>query len=576
MNLKTIGVLLPVLLPLGFAACAQVPAKVGDEASQATAPSEARQPVLPEQDLTQLMLFDFLLGETALQRGSSEIAVSTYLGLAKSTRDPRVAQRATEVALQSRRPVAALEAATIWVELDPDSIPARQTVTALLVNASKLDLAQPHLEKLLASEGANIGRAFMQLNNLLARNTNKAETLALVQRLALPYPNLAEAHFAVAQAAWLANRFEVALAAMKQVVALRPEWELAVIYQGQILQRSSTASAIEFFESYLGAHPAAKDVRLSYARMLVTDKKISQARVQFQQLLTEHPANADIALAVGLLSMELRDFDAAEANFKKVLELGYKDPGTARFYLARVYEETKRIDTAMEWYRSVEGGDQYLPAQAKYAGLLAKQGKMGEARKHLQQLPAENNQQRAQLILAEAQLLRDTGAYQEVFNLLSSSLEKLPNYPDLLYDRALVAERLGKVDVMEQDLRKLIQLKPDYAHAYNALGYSFADRSYRLPEALELIEKAVKLAPDDPHIIDSLGWVHYRIGNLKEGIKYLNQAFAIRPDPEIAAHLGEVLWKQGEKEAAKKIWQTALKSDPDNEVLLKTIKKFMP
>jgi len=572
MNLK----FFVALLSLGFTACAQIPAKVADETSTVTAPLEAKQPVFPEQDLTPGMLFDFLLGETALQRGSPEIAVSTYLGLAKSTRDPRVAQRATEVALHLRQPAAALEAVTIWVELDPESILARQTVTALLVNLGKLSQAQPHLEKLLASEGANIGLAFTQLNNLLARNVNKTETLALVQRLALPYPNLAEAHFAVGQAAWLANRFEVALAEMKQAVALRPDWELAAIYQGQILQRSSPASAVEFFEGYLGVHPAAKDVRLGYARMLVADKKISQARSQFQQLLTAHPANADIALAVGLLSMELRDFDAAEASFKKVLELGHKDPGTARFYLARVYEETKRMDMAMEWYRSVEGGDQYLPAQAKYASLLAKQGRMSEARKHLQQLPADNNQQRAQLILAEAQLLRDAGAHQEVFNLLSSSLEKLPNYPDLLYDRALVAERLGKVDVMEQDLRKLIQLKPDYAHAYNALGYSFADRGHRLPEALALIEKAVKLAPDDPHIIDSLGWVHYRMGNLKEGIKYLNQAFAVRPDPEIAAHLGEVLWKQGEKEEAKKIWQTALKSDPDNEVLLKTIKKFMP
>ena len=572
MNLKIIGLLLPV----GLAACAQVPAKTEVKVDKPEEQVVARQPILPEQELTQLMLFDFLLGETALQRGRPEIAVSTYLGLAKSTRDPRVAQRATDVALHSRQPAAALEAATIWLELDPDSIIARQTVAALLVNAGRLDDARPHLERLLASEGNNISAAFMQLNNLLARHANKAATLALVQQLAQPYPKLAESHFAVAQAAWLANQLDVALTEVRQAATLRPDWELAAIYQGQILQRTSGASALEFYEGFLKTYPKARDVRLNYARTLVAEKKFSQARSQFQKLLEEHPANADVALAVGLLSMELRDFDIAETNFKKVLELGYKDTGTVRYYLARIYEDTGRIAAAMEWYRSVADGDQYLPAQTKYAGLLAKQGKMDEARKYLQQLPATNNQQRAQLILAEAQLLREAGAHREVFELLGSGLEKLPNYPDLLYDRALAAEKIGKTTIMEQDLRKLIQLKPDYAHAYNALGYNFADRGSRLPEALDLIEKAIKLAPDDPHILDSLGWVHYRMGNLKEGLKYLNQAYASRPDPEIAAHLGEVLWMQGAKEEAKKVWQAALKSNPDNEVLLKTIKKFMP
>ncbi len=571
MNFKLLGSLLPFCL----VACAQIPGKAVVEVDKLEEQSEVGQLELPKQDLTAPMLFDFLLGETALQRGDSEIATESYLRLAKTTRDPRVAQRATEVALLSHKPVMAMAAATIWVELDPNSVVAHQTIAALLVSAGKLDEARPHLDKLLAVEG-DVSKFFMQLNNLLVRNVDKTETLELVQQFAEPYPELPEAHFAVSQAAWLANQFDIAQQQMKIVLTLRPDWEMAAIHNGRILRRISSASAIEFYESYLETYPKANKTRITFARMLVAEKNYIKARSQFQQLLTENPENANVALAVGLLSMELQDFDAAEENFKKTLELGYKDLNTIRFYLARIYEKTQRIDMAMEWYRSVTRGNQFLSAQIRYAFLLSKQGKLSEARKHLQQLPVKNDQQRAHLIVTEAELLREAGAHQEVFYLLSNGLEKLPDYPELLYDRAMAAEKIGKLDVLERDLRKLIQLKPDHAHAHNALGYSFAEHSNRLPEALELIEKAIKLSPEDPYIIDSLGWVYYRMGNLNKGVSYLKQAFVIKRDPEIAAHLGEVLWMQGTKEEAKEVWRSTIKSHPGNEVLLNTMKKFMP
>jgi tetratricopeptide (TPR) repeat protein len=207
--------------------------------------------------------------------------------------------------------------------------------------------------------------------------------------------------------------------------------------------------------------------------------------------------------------------------------------------------------------------------------MLSKNGRMNEALQHLEHLPVTNDQQRTQLIVAEAQLLREAGDYQKAFRLLSSGLDKYPDSPDLLYDRALAAEKIGKTDLMERDLRKLIKLKPDHAHAYNALGYGLAEHTSRLREALELIEKAVALSPNDPYIMDSLGWVHYRLGNLNQGLSYLKQAFGMNQDPEIAAHLGEVLWVQGTKDEAREIWQSALKNHPDNEVLLSTMKKFM-
>jgi len=572
MNFKLLGLLLPFCL----VACAQLPEKsVVEVDREKEQKSKIGQLKLPKQDLTAPMLFDFLMGETALQRGDRDVASESYLRLAKITRDPRVAQRATEVALLSRKPIQAMDAAKLWVELDSNSVIAHQTIVALLVSNDRLDEARIHLDRLLDLEDDPV-KFFMQLNNLLVRNADKIETFQLVQQFAKPYSEMPEAHFAVAQAALLAGQFETARQQMKLVLALRPDWEMAAIYNGRILHRASSASAIEFYENYLQTYPKANKTRITFARMLVAEKNYNMARGQFQQLLAQSPGNANVALAVGLLSMELRDFDAAEKSFKKAVEFGYKDLNTIRYYLGSIYEKTHRLDKAMESFRSVARGNQFLPAQIRYAYLLSKQGKLSKARKHLQQLPVKSDQQRAHLIVTEAEFLREAGAHQEVFDLLSNGLKKLPDYPELLYDRAMAAEKIGKIDILEKDLRKLIQLKPGHAHAHNALGYSFAEHGNRLPEALELIEKAIKLSPEDPYIIDSLGWVHYRMGNLNKGISYLKQAFVIKPDPEIAAHLGEVLWMQGTKEEAKKVWRSTIKSHPDNEVLLNTMKKFIP
>jgi tetratricopeptide (TPR) repeat protein len=568
--------ILCVLLLFGLTACAQIPTKEEtEETGESTEQEEISQLNLPRQELTAPILFDFLVGETALQRGNLDIAVSRYVKLAKSTRDPRIAKRATEIALHAGNPFAAEQAAIMWLELDPDSVDARQTIAALLVNLGKLDAARPHLEKLLASEKDSIGNAFMQLNQLLSRNPNKVATLQLIQQLSQPYADLPEVHFTISQAAWFANQHPLALDEMQRALALRPDWEIAAVHNGRILQRISSADASEFYRSYLKKYPAANEVRIAYTRVLISDNHSDLAREQLQQLLDKNPEDAEVMLAIGLLATEMGDFDITEMSFKKALDLGYKDPNAVHFHLAQIYEEIGRPDMAMESYQMVKSGGRYLPAQIRYADLLAMKGYLKEAREHLQKLPATNDQQTAHLILAEAQILRRSKAHQEAFDLLNNGLKKLPDYPELLYDRALAADKLGKFKVLEQDLRKLIQLKPDNAHAYNALGYSLAERGDQLPEALKLIRRAAELSPEDPYIMDSLGWVYYRMGNFVDGLNYLNLAFATRPDPEIAAHLGEVLWVQGAKEDAKDIWRSALEKDPDNEVLLETVQRFI-
>jgi tetratricopeptide (TPR) repeat protein len=571
-NFKLLGLLLPLIL----AACAQLPAKVDSGKREGSAEqTKISQTDLPKQELTAPMLFDFLLAEVALQRGYPEIALKNYLKITQAAQDPRFAQRATEIALNLREPFAAEKAVSLWTQLDPGSLNANQAAAALLVNMGRLDEARPHLEMLLASDDSAVDDAFMQLNKLLAIHTDKVASLKLVQQLAEPYPDLPEAHFAVSQAAWLAEYYEIALNAMKQALTLRPDWEIAAVYQGQILRRMHYADVAAYYKDFLDEYPKANEVRAAYVRMLIAEQDYDSARAQLQQLLVENPDNADIALTIGLLSMELRDFDLTETHFKKALGLGYKDPSSIHFYLAQIYEETQRSDLAIASYRKVKTGDRFIPAQIRYAALLAEKGELNAARQHLQQLPAVNDQQMAHLILAEAQLLRQLGEHQQVYDLLDDGLKKLPDFPELLYDRALAADKIGKFDILERDLRRLIQLRPESAHAYNALGYSLAERGDRLPEALKLIKKAVALSPDDAYIMDSLGWVYYRMGNIQEGLNYLNLAFAARPDPEIAAHLGEVLWVKGAKEDAKKIWQSVLRDNPDNEVLLQTMERFL-
>ena len=574
--------LILLLSCMAITACAQQPSQqpAGEQSKPAprvvVAKPEPRKLALPYVELSEDLLFKLMLAEVAVQRGQPHIAVQAYLELTRETRDPRIAQRATEVAWNARFTSAALEAAGIWLQADPGSAQARQIVAALLVNQSQLAEAQTHLAKWLAADQDNIGENFLQLNSLFARHKDKAAVLKLIQALAKPYPQLPEARLAVAQAASNAGEQQVSLDEARAALKLRPDWEIAALFVAQALQRRSDAEAMRYLGEYLEAHPKARVIEPHVARLLVNAKLFAEARKQFEVLTAEFPDNADVAMAVALLAIQANDYDAAETQLKRVLELDYKEPDVARYYLGQLNEEHKRFDEALKWYSAVTQGEQYVNAQARYAGILARQGKLPEAREHLQKATAQDNQQRAQLTQAEAQLLRDANQHQAAFDLLGAVLEQMPNYPDLLYDHAMAAEKVDRIDVLEGNLKRLIQLRPDHAHAYNALGYSFADRNQRIEEAYGLIETALKLAPEDPFIMDSMGWVLYRMGRNKEGLGYLEKAFKLRPDAEIAAHLGEVLWVLGQRDQARKVWTEALKGHPNNELLQSTLKRFVP
>lgn len=556
-----------------LSACASVPENTAPTVAPPVIAQEIQRPDPPKQALTSQTLYSILLAEIAWQRGEPALATRAYQDLLQKTQDYRVAERAAQIALSAQNADEGLLAAQRWLELEPASIGARQTVAGILVSKGNLVQAKPHLQKILAAEGTNVGQGFLFLHKLLARHPNKAEVLTLVQDLARDYPNLPEAHLAEARAAWNAENKPLALQAIDVALAQRPAWEDAALFKAQLLQNISNAKALEFYNTYLRAYPKARDVRLAFARFLVQEKQYPAAREEFKRLSADFPEQADVPLAIGLLSMQLQDYDGAETYLRQALERGVKDDDAVRFYLGQLNEERKRWDEARQWYEAV-GGPQGFNAKLRIAGLLARQGKLAEARSYLQGLEVTTNQQRSQVISAEATLLRDAKQYREAFDVLGRALEKLPNHPDLLYDYAMAAEKIDRIEVLEVSLKKLIEVKPDNAHAYNALGYTLADRTTRFEEAKRYLEQAIKLAPNDAFILDSLGWLQYRMRDHAQAIATLRQALQVRADPEIAAHLGEVLWESGERQEAKKVWDSALKEHPEHEALLAALQKY--
>jgi tetratricopeptide (TPR) repeat protein len=558
------------LLPALIAAAMALPV-LAQDAPDSPEPATT---TLPKQELTPRILYEFLLAELAGSRGQVGVSLEAYMDLARSTRDPRIARRAAEIAMFARRYDAALEATRLWSEAAPESPQPRQMLIALQAATGRDADLEATLAPELAAAGKNVGVPLLQLNRALARYPDKKAAQALVDRLTAPYLGVSEAHFARAQAAHAANDTPRALTELDQAIALRPDWEPAVLARAQMTRDSGEATRI--LSKFVAANPAAREARLAYARNLVSTKQFAEARQQFKLLLADNPDNGDVVYAVAVLSLQLNDVAEAEKQLKRLIEMNHGESDAARLYLGQIAEERKQPEEALRWYGEVTSGSQYLPARLRVAQLLVRQQKLDEARRTLQETSAATPGERAQLLIAEAQLVRDAGRQNDAYTILTDALKSQPDQPDLLYEAAMMAEKLGKIDDAEPLLRHLIAVRPDHAHAYNALGYSLADRNTRLDEAQQLIEKALQLAPDDPFILDSKGWVLYRRGDLPGALDVLKKAFGLRADPEIAAHLGEVLWALGRKDDARQTWGEAMKTSPGNETLVGTVRKFEP
>lgn len=574
--MKLITLLAP-LVALATGACAQTPKSAPVPDAQSQAPAAVRSaPKASASGLTPDILNQFLFAEIAGQRGELKLAADAYVDLAYKTRDARIARRATEVALYSRQTNGAMRAAKLWLELEPDSVKARQTWVSMLVGVGRLTDAKPYLQDMLQQSARPVGETFMQLHSLLSRNKDKRAVLDLMEELAGAYASVPEAHLAVAQAAWQAGQTDHAGQSLDTALRLRPGWEAVALFKGKVLSAKGDDAVLSYWRDYLVQNPAAGQVRMAYAQQLARSGKFPEARGEFERLLQATPGNPEVFAAIGLLAMQMNDLDGAEKHLRLSLDHGHPDPGAIRMYLGQLDEGRRRYEDALGWYRAIQDGKQAFEARMREAVVLAKLARVDEALRLLKGLSAEDDGERVALYQNEAQVLREARDHEGAFAALDRGLQALPDNPELLYDRAMAAEKVNRLDVLEKDLRRLIELRPEHAHAYNALGYTLADRTGRIEEAIALLRKALELAPEDPFILDSMGWALYRAHRLDDAIGYLRRALRGRDDPEIAAHLGEVLWQRGDREEARQLWQGSLKAHPDNESLRETLSRFQP
>lgn len=535
------------------------------------------------------IFYQLLVGELSAQSGDNGPAYSLMLDAARKANSPRLYERAVEIAYRARNGEAALEAALAWSRAFPSSKEANRYQLQILLGLNKVVETQEPIKRELA--GLATTERIASINMLpryFARTTDKKLAATVVEKaLALELVNRI-----TGPAAWTsvgairlqADDLDGALEAVRRGVALDPMAQEPVMLALSLLGPKAPAA-----EAVVRKHLAtqsAPDVRMAYARSLAALQRFAEAYLQTQLLTTEKPDLADAWLMRGSLELQDANLAQAEASLKTYVGLNpqptddSQSPTMGRalvqayLMLAQVAEQGHRLDDAKTYLDAIDSPTDALRVQRRYAGILARQGKLEEARTVIRKVPEMQASDAVDKISAEVQLLRDNRQYATAYELLLEATRSYPNEAELLYDQAMLAEKLGKADEMETLLRKVIQAKPDYHHAYNALGYSLADRNIRLGEARQLITQALEFAPNDPFIIDSLAWVEFRSGNAAEAIRLLQGAYLARPDADIAAHLGEVLWSVGQREQASAIWKEGVGLNPQNETLQETIRRL--
>jgi tetratricopeptide (TPR) repeat protein len=366
----------------------------------------------------------------------------------------------------------------------------------------------------------------------------------------------------------------IAAQAIDRALALKPGWEQAILLKVEILAKDTPDRAADYLVELLRIEPDSKAALSALAQVRIRQKQYAEAAAILDKLWENDKGNHEYQFGMAMLAIQMKDWARAESLFEELKRADYGDDGIVDFYLAQIAEETGRYELAFERFKEVPEGERGWLAKLRAGLMLGKLGRLDEARVYLAELPAVAVDQQVQVQQTQAQVLRDAGNNAKAYAILVAALDKYPDDPDLLYDVAMVAEKLDKIDVVEERLSRLIELKPTNAHALNALGYTLVDRTTRVSEGLALVERALVLAPDDPFILDSVGWANFRMGKLDEAERHLRRAMEQRPDPEIAAHLGEVLWAKGDRARAQDVWQSQLKTTPDNAVLQETVRRL--
>ena len=543
----------------------------------AQAPAESEYPIRPVMQPSPRaeLMYQVLAAELAGKRDQLNVALDHYRKLAVASDDPQVAERAAMLALLMKDNPAALELTQRWRALATASDPARQALALALLRNGQVAEAAGHLEAVRqAAIKRDKQQGFATVASLLSQVEDKQAALRVMQQFGARYPRSAFAQYYQAMLAAAAGDRALALASLDRALGQNPKMVLAHLLRTRLLMdQGDRKAALAGLAKAVATLPRDRNLRMNYARLLVDAGQLNKARREFATLLNQNPKDADSVYALGVLATETRQFDLAESYFVELIKRNVR-LADAYFELGRIEEQRGDYAKANEWYGRVSGEERYLTAQLRKGVMLAKAGDTAAFTQHFETLRRDQPQNSITLYLAEAEALREAERFLEAFDTLDRGLALHPNDKELLYARALAAEKLDRLDVLERDLRAILAADPKNGQALNALGYTLADRTNRYPEALGYIEQALELLPDDAAVLDSMGWVQYRLGDHAKALEYLRRAYQANPDAEIAAHLVEVLWETGQREEARRIWRDTLKNNPDNPHLLKLKEKM--
>ena len=568
------------------------PESLAPAAPSSLAEARAAQESAPLSLLDSALFYELLLGEITAQDGEPAAGFALMLDAARKTSDAQLYQRATDIALQARSGDAALQAAMAWKQALPASREANRYVLQILIALNRIpDTLEPLKTELNMAPDAERIAVITAVPRAYVRASDKKLAATVVEGALAGYLS----NPATASTAWTtAGRMRLAAgdnagaleaAQRGQAADARAEGPAVVALE---LMDPKLPEAEALVQKYLDDREnttakALPEIRMAYARALLDAQRYAEATAQLQIVTRDKPEYPEGWLVLGTLQLQDNQLAQAQTSLERYIALaqpktpeGASNPGLAQAYLSlsQLAEKRKDYAAAEAWLSKIENSSDLAQAQTRRASILASQGKLEEGRRLLRQLPERTPEEARLKLNAEIGLLREFKQYRQAHEVLAQALLKTPDDADLLYEQSMLAEKLGSLDEMERLLRQVIKLKPDYHHAYNALGFSLADRNVRLPEARELIRKAVQYAPADPFIKDSLGWIEFRLGNKLEAVQLFETAYKAKPDAEIAAHFGEVLWSLGQRDRAMAIWKEGQLINPENETLRETLKRL--
>lgn len=567
-----------IIIACAVAGCASAPEQETNlnatpVVEEVTAAQEQEQE--PETSIEPRVLYLLMAAELAGQRNQYGLALDGYLQAAKLVDDPRIAERATKIALFLKDAARTEEAADLWLEREPDNLTARRIATlAALRNADK-DEAVEHLEASLEQDPAGFEYTLMEMSKIMEKDGKDDFVYGVLDELAIRHPDQADIYYVQALLAARMKNLELAREKNNEVLKIQPDWGKALILQAQLAgQAGDLAEARKYLERALEQAPDDDRLRKMLAQVLVESKAYDDAVTLYQDYLKENPEDGESLFSIALIYLQQDKLDEGEEYLKKLLH----DPvweSQASFYLGRVELNRGDNDDALVWFDKVTQGPFVFDSRLAAVSLLMKQKRFVETEKRITDLEQEFPEKALRILLLRAELFSETGLQQDAFDMLTEALQHYPDNRDLLYTRALIAERLDKLDVLEADLQKILQQDPDDAGALNALGYTLVDRTERYDEAETYLQKALRLQPDEAVIIDSYGWLLFKQGKVDQALEYLQRAFDKQPENEIAAHLAEVLWVKGERRQARRLIEDALEDSPEDRYLLEFKKRFL-